>query len=205
MSAQPILIGLLGGNAPEERPRPTQQSEGQKYFQNLSGATHLVSLLAAPNHLLSGEEALSKISYFRTVSLLNIYDVRSVGALMGWTWPVIEEIDALRVGREDEVVPTEYAYKNARSIVESAYGEINSPRSKRRRGVPEIFPKPLVTTDDVGGIRLSWRTEAAQVRANFGARPELRSYVYFESPLEHDVELLDPHHLAERLTWLTGR
>jgi hypothetical protein len=205
MSAQPIPIGLLGGNAPEGRPRPKQQSEAQRYLQNLSGVTPVVSLLGEPYQLLSGEEARSKISQFGIVTLFDVIDTRQVGILQGWTWPVIEEIDALRAGREDEVVPTEYAYKNARSIVESAYGEINNPHSKKRRGVPEIFPKPLVTTDDVGGIRLSWRTEAAQVRANFGATPQLRSYVYFESDLEHDVEPLDPQHLARRLTWLTGR
>ena len=198
-------IGLLGENAPEKQPRSTQRSETQKYWQNLSGATMLISVLSEPYQSISGAETLSKISQFGSITLLDMDTIRRVGGPPGWTWPAIEEIDALRAGREDEIVPTEYAYKNARSIVESAYGEIYNPSSKKRRGVPKIFPKPSVTTDDVGGIRLSWRTEAGQVRANFGATPERRSYVYFESGLEHDVEPLDPQHLAGRLTWLTGR
>jgi hypothetical protein len=205
MSTQLMPVGLLGRNVPEGRPRSTEQSEAQKYLQNLSGDTPLVLQLAEANQSLFGDEALTKIAQFAHVTFLRIDATPWISALQGWTWPVIEEIDTLRAGREDEVVPTEYAYKNARSIIESTYGEISSPRSKKRRSVPEIFPEPLVTTDDVGGIRLSWRTEAGQVRANFGATPELRSYVYFESGLEHDVEPLDPQHLAGRLTWLTGR
>ncbi len=112
----------------------------------------------------------------------------------------IAEIDALTSGSEDEIPPTEFAYRRARSIVESAYGRITT-----RFNVPEILPKPSATTDDVGGIRLAWRVAGKQIRANFGATPELRSYIYYESGLEHSVEHLDARHLAGRLAWLAER
>jgi len=113
---------------------------------------------------------------------------------------VVAEIDGLIAGREDETKPSEYAYGKARSLVEAAYGHI-----KLRESVPEIVPEALVTTDDVGGIRLAWRVGPKQVRANVGADANLRSYIYFESDTQHAVEQLDVRHLAGRLAWLTGR
>src|ERR1039457_6419566 len=116
MSAQHMPIGLLGGNAPERQRRSTQQSEAQKYFQNLGEPTPLISLLGEAFPSLSSQEALTTISQFEPLTFFNINDFRRVGAFQGSTWQVIEEIDALRAGREDEAVATEYAYKNARSI-----------------------------------------------------------------------------------------
>lgn len=112
---------------------------------------------------------------------------------------VVGRIDGLAT-EEDEVKPTKFAYIRARSIVESAYGLIKGPRS-----VPEIVPEASVTTDDVGGIRLAWRNGPRHVLANFGAEADLRSYIYFESPHEHQIEALDAQHLAGRLAWLTSR
>jgi len=113
---------------------------------------------------------------------------------------LVAEIDALVAGREDEIKPTDYAYTAARSLVESAYGQI-----KLRENVPEIVPEASITTDDVGGIRLAWRVGPKQVRANFGANANLRSYIYFEAGFDHAVEQLDVQHLAGRLAWLTER
>ena len=113
---------------------------------------------------------------------------------------VISEIDALKGGVEDEAIPTDFAYQNARSIVESAYGQVRS-----KNFVPNIIPHPIVTTDDAGGIRLAWRHEEKHVRVNFGATPNLRSYLYFEFRLEHVVEQLDAENLARRIAWLTAR
>ena len=109
---------------------------------------------------------------------------------------VLAEID----GIEDEVKPTEYAYTRARSFVESAYSQI-----RMQENVPEIVPEASVTTDDVGGIRLAWRFGLKQVRANFGANANLRSYLYFESALEHHVEDLDLQRLDGGLDWLTKK
>jgi hypothetical protein len=122
------------------------------------------------------------------------------------TASVVAEIDALLANKEDEIVPTMYAFTRARGLVEAAYGEVDRLRVIRKQfGVPAIFPKPIATTDDRGGIRVSWRAENKQVRANFGADAQLRSYVYFESPLAHGVEPLDAEHLAGRFAWLTER
>jgi hypothetical protein len=156
---------------------------------------------------ISGQELLLKMAFeHASVALFTLLDdVVGTSEAGRWSRPVIEQIDALQAGADDEVPPTEYAYERARSIIEEAYGRIDSSRAKKRLGVPEIFPRPFVTTDDVGGIRLSWRLGSKLLRANFGARPELQSYIYFESGLEHDAEELSVENLAGRLAWLTGR
>jgi hypothetical protein len=112
---------------------------------------------------------------------------------------VVARIDDLAVA-EDEVKPSEYAYARARSIVESAYGQIRAPRN-----VPEVVPEALATTDEMGGIRLAWRLGTRQIRANFGGSPERRSYIYFESSAQHGIDELDATHLSGRLAWLTER
>jgi hypothetical protein len=108
---------------------------------------------------------------------------------------VLEKIERLNAGVEDEVKPTKYASSRARSIVESAYAQINANGH---------LPDASATTDDVGGIRLAWRNGPKHVLANFGAEAHLRSYIYFESPQEHQIEALDAHHLAGRLVWLAN-
>ncbi len=113
---------------------------------------------------------------------------------------ILAGIDGLAAGVEGEVRPTDYAYTRARSFVESSYGQI-----RRAENVPGLLPEVSITTDDLGGIRLAWRLGAKQVRANFGANGNLRSYLYFESALEHHVEALDVHHLAGGLDWLTKK
>lgn len=114
--------------------------------------------------------------------------------------PVVAEIDQLRQGVEDEVIPSDFAYSNARQAVESGYGQFKSYAL-----APKTVPRPFITTDDVGGIRMAWRSGKKQVLANFGARPDLKSYLYFESPVEHGSEVLDPRNLSGRLSWLTIR
>jgi hypothetical protein len=220
MSAQPIVFGILEETPETKRskvPEP-KRSPRQSSLQDLQPADLIVAdLLAGETPLwrmesptpvgvdLVGQDLVTQL--FPQV-FSQPRSARSLGEIFGTeSSPVISEIDALLAGSEDEVVPTGYAHERARSIIEAAYGEINRRRFKKHWGVPKIFPKPLVTTDDVGGIRVSWCTENKQVRANFGARPEpeLRSYVYFESALEHGVDQLDAQHLAGRLAWLTGR
>jgi hypothetical protein len=206
MANQPVLIDALGENPIEPQAPAREGFNVLEYLQNLSGTTPMFLIEAESPRFLSGHDLLSKLMSQRgsEIPMFSV-DFQGVGVSARRTLPVVEAIDALQAGNEDEVRPTEFAYKNARSTIESAYGEVDGSRAKKRRGVPAIFPKPLITTDDVGGIRLSWITENKQVRANFGARPELRSYVYFESGSEHDVEPLDPQHLAGRLAWLTAR
>ena len=121
---------------------------------------------------------------------------------------VVTEIDALMAGREDETKPTQFAYSNARTVIESAYGRAFR-QVKIPLALPEPLPSPIATTDEVGGIRLLWREGTKQIRLNFGADADRRSYLYFEEDsangMDHGVEALDPDRLAERLAWLMGK
>ncbi len=123
-------------------------------------------------------------------------------------------IDKLMSPNEDDGDPpaTEHAYQSARAVVESAYGRLFAAIDAQPRRVPrhriEAFDQlnrtriPIVTTDEHGGIRLSWQHEGRHVRANFAAAEGLRSYLYFESPAEHDIEALQPDTLSHRLDWM---
>jgi hypothetical protein len=122
---------------------------------------------------------------------------------------VISEIDALMVGREDEAKPTAFAYSNARNLIESAYGKAFG-HVKVPWSVQEVLPNPAATTDDMGGIRLLWHEGTKEIRLNFGADENRRSYLYFEEDLRqqgnnHGVEALDSDHLAKRFAWLMGK
>jgi hypothetical protein len=110
---------------------------------------------------------------------------------------VLSELDGLAAGSEDEIKPTDFAYTRARSLVESVYGRISVEKR-----LLQMAPEASITSDDQGGIRIAWTRGEKQLRANFGARENLKSYLYFESPVEHDVEELDMHHLVGRLAWL---
>lgn len=112
---------------------------------------------------------------------------------------IVAEIDRLKAGvEEDEVTPTDYAYKQARRTVEAAYAAI-----KPHGRIPTMLTEPWATTDDVGGIRLLWDLGSKKLRANFGAGPGLRTYLYHESLIEHDAEPLNVQTLTRRLKWLT--
>lgn len=119
---------------------------------------------------------------------------------------VVSEIDALMAEKEDETKPTEFAYSNARTVIESGYGRTRG-QAKAPWTVREVIPNPVATTDDMGGIRLLWHEGTKQIRLNFGADQNRKSYLYFEEDapgqvINHGVEPLDADHLAERLAWL---
>ena len=98
-------------------------------------------------------------------------------------------------GLED---PTEYANRCAAQVLGRAYTifwlqdflEYNK------------LVKPDVTTDDLGGVRISWRISSRVLRANFGADVKHRSYLYFEDGQFRGVDELRGETLAERLRWL---
>jgi hypothetical protein len=124
-------------------------------------------------------------------------------------------IDKLMLPNEDDGDPpaSEHAYQSARAVVESAYGRLFAiaAQTGRLRHRVEAFAAlsrtriPVVTTDEQGGIRLSWQHERRHVRANFAAAEGLRSYLYFESPAEHNIEVLQPDTLSQRLDWMLKR
>lgn len=200
MSTQPILVGPLGESAAERRLPHTQEAAGQKYLQGLP-ETVAVRLINIGGPAISSEGVLARL-VSEKVSDVTVFAISLISGdpPKGRARSVVEAIDLLLAGGEDEITPTEYAYEKARSIVESAYG-----RAEAKMRIPEALPRPSITTDDVGGVRLSWRADARQLRANFGARQDLRSYIYFESGEEHDIEELSADNLAGRLAWLTGR
>jgi hypothetical protein len=114
--------------------------------------------------------------------------------------PILTAIDALMSPSEDEGdrVATEHAYQSARAVVESAYGLLlakEEPQAKK-------LPAPVLTTDERGGIRVSWQHSDRYVRTSFASAEGVRSYLYFESPEEHDVEPLQPAVLSRRLDWM---
>jgi hypothetical protein len=113
---------------------------------------------------------------------------------------IVHDIDELMAGKEDEEKPTAFAYAYARQVLEAAYG-----KARVAGNLPNVVPKPLATTDDVGGIRILWHLGTRNVRLNFGATKDRRSYLYYEADLIHGVEPLDEDHLATRLAWLTGK
>jgi hypothetical protein len=112
---------------------------------------------------------------------------------------ILVAIDGLMSPNENDGDPaaTEHAYKSARAIVESAYGRLAEKEQQAKK-----LPVPIVTTDERGGVRLSWQRGDRHVRTRFAAEEGLRSYLYFESPEEHDVEALQPDILSGRLDWM---
>ncbi|MGH9687725.1 MAG: hypothetical protein ACRD5K_11605 [Candidatus Acidiferrales bacterium] len=200
MTTQPIAVGPLGEAPGERRARPRRQAGTQQYFQGLPKGAGL-GIISIGDRSLAGDEVLERIfSQSGSDMPTFIVDLKFESRAADWPRSVIEAIDSLLASKEDEVPPTDYAYEKARSVVESAYGRVRA-----RMNVPEVIPRPSITTDDVGGIRFSWRANGKQVRANFGARDGLRSYIYFESDRDHDVEELNADRLSGRLSWLTGR
>jgi hypothetical protein len=99
---------------------------------------------------------------------------------------------------DDEVRASEYAYKAARAVIESTYGRLQA----EKRMPLKSLPNPIVATDDRGGLRISWENGEKHVRTSFAASEGLRSYLYFESPANHDVEELLPNTLSDRLDWI---
>jgi len=81
------------------------------------------------------------------------------------------------LAENNEVPPTDFAYLKSREIVGTAYG-LMLPKQNLVVLVYNI-PKPVVVTDDAGGIRMAWRKGAKTVRANFGGNEHLQSYTYF--------------------------
>jgi hypothetical protein len=110
---------------------------------------------------------------------------------------VLASVDELVAPDPDGDVPaTEHAYQSARAVLEAAYGRLLATKPRAN------LPAPVVTTDDIGGVRVSWQLGERHVRTNFGATPNQNSYLYFESPTEHAADALQPTALSTRLEWM---
>ena len=193
MAAQPIALFRIGSQSDRRKPREFFEIQEQVEQPSISPKLDLI-LIDMQQRKPWQTAGKSGCSIEEENSFLE-----SVAAPYGKNASiVISEIDALKAGVEGEEIPTDFAYQNARSIVESAYGQVRAKNT-----VPYTIPNPFVTTDEAGGIRVVWRCRDKHVRVNFGAIAELRSYLYFESRLEHAVEQLNAEHLARRIAWLT--
>lgn len=117
---------------------------------------------------------------------------------------ILSKIDGLLYPDADSGDPpaTVHAYRVARAVVESAYGRLFGGRESLAKESGPKVPVPLVTTDERGGIRLSWQHGNRHVRTSFAATEVRRSYLYFESSAGHDVEALQPYTLSDRLVWM---
>jgi hypothetical protein len=111
---------------------------------------------------------------------------------------IVRELIGLKTNFEDDwEQPSTYAYERALDVLPRAYSQLRLKHPGCDR-----LPEPFLSTDSAGGVRTAWRWKTRQIRVNFGAEPDLRSYIYFESPTEHAIEELQETTLADRLYWL---
>jgi hypothetical protein len=111
----------------------------------------------------------------------------------------IEEIFLLN--EDDWVPPTEYSRSSAGRLVAAAYTltRLEDPHCY------ELIPEAILTTDDQGGVRITWRCNGREIRANFGGQPDLRTYLYHESGTQYGIEELNDRSLSDRLRWIVAR
>jgi hypothetical protein len=187
MALQPNPFGFMSERATNRLTRRARSV--QRYWQPL-----LVP--DSPSDLIQDAPTDPAIEQLTTLTIENLSASHAQGS---WSL-VVAGLDSLMApGEENEGSrPTEYAYRAARSVVESAYGRLLSERKTSMFNIP----LPIVITDDRGGVKLAWHQGTKHVRVNFGAAPELRAYLYFESSAEHDIEALQPSNLSKRLNWL---
>jgi hypothetical protein len=108
------------------------------------------------------------------------------------------QIESMPTSEDIEVRPTTYAHMEAKRVIVGTYAAMFSGRPR----VGHKPPNPIVGTDDVGGILVSWASGNKYVAAKFASRPELRSFVYFEQAAAHQAMDLSEQNLLDRLRWL---
>ncbi len=199
MAAQPNFWGTMGestasGRIPPQRETNTPEKQGLHYRQIFSERRRDIASADFSSEVVA--EARNSLA----TTILGDAP-RRAEALDGNPLAIIlVAIDKLMSPDEDGGDPpaTEHAYRNTRAVVESAYGLLLGSKEPQAQGPPI----PIVTTDERGGVRLSWQSGDRHVRTNFAAAEGLRSYLYFESPAEHDVQALQPYTLSGRLAWM---
>jgi hypothetical protein len=179
MGAFPDVLGSAGPIQEAER-SPRDKQEGLDNLVN-GAASWKFELL----------RAYIKEAYSQAITFDEL-------AINGRLQAIIDEVDTLKAGVEDESIPSDYAYNKTRIMVWASYKRLS------QRSVPLIVPDPvLVTTDEAGGVRIAWEVREKRLRAHFGSKAESRSYLYFQSNEKHDIEELDETNLSRRLAWLT--
>lgn len=110
------------------------------------------------------------------------------------------QIDSLPASDDIEARPTSYALAEARRVILGAYAEVFSKNLSESSKRP---PKPVLGTDDAGGILISWTAGPRYLAAKFAPGPELNSFVYFEQGATHQALDLSEQNLLEKLRWLS--
>jgi hypothetical protein len=115
-----------------------------------------------------------------------------------WVSTIQRQLEFLPASEDIEVRPSSYAHDEAKRMVGAAYATLflDNPLPNRKP------PAPILGTDDVGGILISWILGNRYVAAKFAARPDSRSFVYFEEGAEHRAVEVSEQSLADRLRWL---
>jgi hypothetical protein len=122
-----------------------------------------------------------------TTALSNVMD--------GRVSEFVERMIELRSADEEQA--SSFAYENALHILAKAYAVLKLSSADYYG-----LPRPILTTDDQGGLRTRWVNKTREVRANFGASALRKSYLYFEEREVYGVEQLSPDLIARRLQWL---
>lgn len=163
------------------------------YFKTANAVADVEPLVAEPKFLCVGQPFSVSGQQFITAPFASTLDVIDKKYS-----EVFLEINSLKQPEDiGDPVPTDFAYWSSLRTVAAAYSSL-------RREHPRYseLPTPVGVVDSAGGVRLIWKTNAKQVKANFGGRADLRSYLYYESGQVYDVEPLDVPTLARRLGWL---
>jgi hypothetical protein len=105
-----------------------------------------------------------------------------------------DALTSVKLGEEVDCLPSEYAYFTAARVLAEAYGLLGVAFSGYFR-----IPAPIMLADDEGALRVRWMNRDRELRANFGASPQHRSYLYFEDGGNYGLENLSGEVLAERL------
>ena len=95
---------------------------------------------------------------------------------------------------EDQDFPTSYAYDKALALLLDTQLQMQK------------LPRPSITADETGGIRLQWLGPDRQVRLVIPADSHGREYVYFETKESYDLEdTPSAMALAQHLRWFAGQ
>jgi len=93
---------------------------------------------------------------------------------------------------DEQDFPTAYAYDTALTLLLDTQLQMSD------------LPRPSITADETGGIRLQWIGPERQVRLIVPADSSGREYVYFEDGESYDLaDNPTPSALAQRLLWST--
>jgi hypothetical protein len=202
MAALQTLWGPMSGRegTASERSRPRHESEERQRYRQPKPSEKKPTKAAA--------DYFAEVWMESSPNCFVVFIDDLLGKERAWTENVesdllprvLTAIDGLMSPNEDDGDPaaTEHAYKSARAVVESAYGRLLAEGEQQAKKLPA----PIVTTDERGGVRVSWQHNDRHVRTSFASAEGLRSYLYFESPEEHDVEPLQPTVLSGRLDWM---